>query len=69
MSPNSGKDDDECQEEGDEDNVEGEGGNVGCDGGTVAVGVEGGTSVLPEGIKPSACHRDDLASRIGQNCD
>ena len=69
LTSHSREDDDEGQEEGDEDNVEGEGGNVGGDGGTVAVRVEGRASILAKRIKPSACHSDDLASRIGQNCD
>ena len=64
LTSHSGEDDDEGQEERDKDNVECQSRNVRGDGGPVAVGVEGGTSVLSERIKPSSRHLDDLASPL-----
>lgn len=64
LTSHSGEDDDEGQEKGDEYDVECQRGHVRGDGSSVAVGVEGGTSVLAKRIKPSSCHLDDLASRL-----
>ena len=63
MSSHTREDDHEGQEEGDEGNVECQRGHVRGDRGAVAVGVEGGSTILAKRIKPSARHSDDLASR------